>query len=85
MHTSQQLSIYKRVSQGNRSRSDAFPVHVLVLTLLRILLHTMFMKRMPPFPTTHMQKAKEKPKTSLYAVCCLVDLLKKRKSIAINL
>lgn len=28
-----------------------------------------------------MQKAKEKPKTSLYAVCCLIDLFKKKEKV----
>lgn len=39
----------------------------------------MFMKRTHPFPTTHMQKQKKNPNTSLYAVCCFIDLLKKEK------
>lgn len=41
----------------------------------------MFVKRLGPFPTTHMQKQKKKenPNTSLYAVCCLIDLFKKKK------
>lgn len=39
------------------------------------------MKRPDPFPTTHMQKQKktENPNTSLYAVCCLIDLFKTEK------
>lgn len=75
----------KRASQGNRSRSDVFPVHVLVLTLLKILLHTMFMKRTHPFPTTHMQKQKKNPRPHFMLFVVLIDLFKKRKSIAINL
>lgn len=41
----------------------------------------MFMKRPGPFPATHMQKQKQKenPNTSLYAVCCLIDLFQKEK------
>lgn len=48
-------SVLNEANRGNRSRSDVFAVYVLVLTLLKILLHTMFMKRPDPFPT-HMQK-----------------------------
>lgn len=82
MHTSQQLKCWTEGQPGQQKQIWCVPcTRPCAHAIKNSFAHNVYEKDTHPFPTTHMQKQKKNPNTSLYAVCCFIDLLKKKEKV----
>lgn len=79
LHLQANSSVLNGANQGTRSRSDVFAVRPCAHFIKNSFAHNVYEKARSFSNTYAKAEAKENPNTSLYAVCCLIDLFKKEK------